>query len=57
MKNNKHQKDSILVNKCGNSYNDINNPCTKLCLPDVGKNISIKVFNLISTINELCHIE
>ena len=48
---------SILVNKCRDSYNDIINPYAKLCLPDVGKKINIKVFNLISTINELRHIE
>ena len=43
---------SILVNKFSGSYNDINNPCTKLCVPDVVKDMNIKVFNLKSRTNE-----
>ena len=47
---------SILVNKCGGSCNDINNLYAKLCVPDVVKNINIKVFNLISRTNETRHV-
>ena len=43
---------SILVNKFSGSCNDINNPCTKLCVPDVVKDMNIKVFNLKSRTNE-----
>ena len=43
---------SIFVNKCGGRCNNIDDPCAKLCVPDVIKSISIKVFNLILTINE-----
>ena len=43
---------SIKVNKCGGDCNDINDPMTKLCFPDVVKNINVKVFNLLSRINE-----
>ena len=39
---------SVLVNSC----NDVNNPHAKSCIPDVVKNINIKVFNLISRTNE-----
>ena len=39
---------SVLVNSC----NDVNNPHAKLCIPDVVKNINIKVFNLMSRTNE-----
>ena len=40
---------SILLNKCSGSCNDINNPCAKLCiLPNVAKNMNIKVYNLMS---------
>ena len=43
---------SIKVNKCSGSCNDINNPYAKLCIPDVVKKINVKLFNLISRINE-----
>ena len=48
--------DNILVNKFGGSCNDINNPCAKLCVPDVFKNMGIKVSNLVSRTNETRHI-
>ena len=37
---------SITVDKCSGSCKDINNPFAKLCVPDVVKNMNIKVFNL-----------
>ena len=43
---------SIKVNKCGGSCNGINDPYAKLCVPDIIKNINVKVFNLMSRINE-----
>ena len=39
---------SIKVNKCSGSCNNINDPYAKLCVPDVVKNINVKVFNLKS---------
>ena len=42
----------IKVNKCSGSCNNINDPYAKLCVPDIIKNINVKVFNLISRINE-----
>ena len=47
---------SIKVNKCSGSCNGINNPYAKLCVPDTIKNINVKVFNLMQTINETRHI-
>ena len=38
---------SIKTSKCSGSFNYIDNPYTKLCVPDVVKNLNIKVFNLI----------
>ena len=38
--------------KCSGSCNNINNPYAKLCIPDIVKKINVKVFNLISRINE-----
>ena len=43
---------SIKVNKCSESCNNMNNPYAKLCVPDIIKNINVKVFNLMSRINE-----
>ena len=43
---------SIKVNKCNRNCNTINNPYAKLCIPDVIRKINVKVFNLISRINE-----
>ena len=48
---------SFKVNKCSDSYNTINDPYAKLCVPDVVKNINVKVFNLISRTNETRYIE
>ena len=44
--------DSIRVNKCSGSCSNINDPYAKLCVPDIVKNINVKVFNLMSRINE-----
>ena len=37
---------SITINTCKGSCNTINDPYAKLCVPDVIKNINVKVFNL-----------
>ena len=42
---------SILVNKCSSSCNNINYPFATLCVPDVVKDINVKVFNLMSRSN------
>ena len=39
---------SIKTSKCSGSCNNINDPCVKICVPDVVKNLNVKVFNLIS---------
>ena len=43
---------SIKVNRCSGDCNNINDPIAKLCVPDVVKDINIKVFNLLPRINE-----
>ena len=48
---------SILLNKCSGSCNDINDLHAKLYVTDVVKNMNLKVFNLMSRINETRHIE
>ena len=43
---------SIKVNKCSGICSNINDSYAKLCVPDIIKNINVKVFNLMSRINE-----
>ena len=43
---------SIKVNKCSGNCNNINDPEVKLCVPDIVKNMNIKVFNMLARINE-----
>ena len=47
---------SIKVSKCSGSYNNINDPYAKLCVPDVVQNINVKAFNLMSRVNKTRHI-
>ena len=38
---------SIKIKKCSGNCNNINNPYAKICVPDVIKDLNVKVFNLI----------
>ena len=46
----------IKVDKCVGSCNDKDNPYFKVCTPEVAKNISVKIFDLISQKNVLKNI-
>ena len=48
---------SIETSKCSGSCNNINYPYAKICVPDVVKNLNVKVFNLMSSTNETRFIE
>ena len=48
---------SIKASKCSGSCNNINDPYAKICIPDVVKNLNVKVFNLMPRTNEARHIE
>ena len=48
---------SIKASKCSGNCNSINDPYAKICVPNVIKNLNVKVFNLISRTNEARHIE
>ena len=48
---------SIEINKCKGSCNNIVDTYRKLRVPDIVKNINVKVFNLISRTNEKRNIE
>ena len=43
---------SIKTNKFSGSCNNINDPYAKICVPDVIKDLNVKVFNLMSRTNE-----
>ena len=43
--------------KCSGSYNNINDPYAKICVPDVVKDLNVKIFNLMSRTNETRHIK
>ena len=42
----------VKASKCSGSCNNIKNSLTKLCVPDVVKNLNVKVFSLASGTNE-----
>ena len=46
---------SIKASKCSGNCNNINNPSGKICVPDVIKDLNVKVFDLMSrtTLREL----
>ena len=48
---------SIKRSKCSDSCNNINYPFAKMCVPDVVKNLNVKIFNLMSRANETRFIE
>ena len=43
---------SIKINKCSGNCNNINNPYANICVPDVIKDLNVKLFNLMSRTNE-----
>ena len=48
---------SIKTSKCSGSCNNINDPYAKIFVPDVIKNLNVRVFSLMSRTNETRHIE
>ena len=40
---------SIKVNKCNGNCNNISNPYSRVCIPNIIKNVTLKVFDLISS--------
>ena len=43
---------NVLVNKCSGSCNTLDNPMARLCVPNIIKNINIKVYNFLMRLNE-----
>ena len=48
---------SIKTSKCSGTCNNINDPYAKTCVPDVVKELNVKVFNLMSRTYERRHIK
>ena len=48
---------SVNVNKCNGNCNNINDSYAKICVPDIVKNLNVKVFNLMSRTNETRQIK
>ena len=48
---------SIKTNKCSGNCNNISDPYARICIPDIVKNLNVKVFNLMSLTNETWHIK
>ena len=48
---------NIKTNKCSGNCNNMNDPCARICTPDVIKDLNAKVFNLMTLTNETGFIE
>ena len=48
---------SVKVNKCSGNCNNINDPYARLCVPNVVKNVNLKVFNMVSWSNQTKQIK
>ena len=48
---------SIKVNKCSGNCNNIDDPYARVCVPDVIKDLNVRVFNLMSRTNQTRFIE
>ena len=44
-----------LVNQCSGSCNTLDNPMTKLCVPNVIKRVNMQVYNFLMRLNVLWH--
>ena len=48
---------SIKTNKCSGDCNNISDPYARICVPNVVKNLNVKVFSLMKLTNETTHIK
>ena len=48
---------SIKIYRCNGNCNNINDPYSKICIPNIVKNLDLTVFNLMSRTNETKSIE
>ena len=43
---------NVFVNKCSGSCDTLDNPMTKLCVPNVIKRVNMQVYNFLMILNE-----
>ena len=43
---------NVLVNKCSGSYNMLDDPIAKMCVPNIIKRVNMKVYNFLMRLNE-----
>ena len=43
---------SIKVNRCNGNCNNITNPYSRVCVPDITKNVTLKMFVLMTLTNK-----
>ena len=43
---------NVLVNKCTGSCNRIDDPMVRICVPNIIKNVNMKVYNFLMRLNE-----
>ena len=43
---------NVLVNKCSGSCNTLDDPMAKMCVPNIIKNVNMKVYNFLMRLNE-----
>ena len=43
---------NVLLNKCSGSCNTLDNPMARLCVPNIIKNVNMKVYNFLMKLNE-----
>ena len=47
---------SVKINRCSGNCNSIDDPYARICVPDIVKNLNVKIFNLMSKSNETTSI-
>ena len=47
---------SVLVNKCRGTCDTLDNPMTKLCVPNVIKRVYMQVYNFLMMLNEIRNV-
>ena len=43
---------NVLLNKCSGSCNTLDDPMVKLCVPNIIKRVSMKVYNFLMRLND-----
>ena len=43
---------SVKINRCSDNCNSIHDPYARICVPNIVKNLNVKVFNIMSRTNE-----